>query len=521
MKYKVTVETLTPLHIGTGTELLAKFDYVSKPGERMTCVLDQDAVYADELERNGAKAQLDKPAGVLLSSENWHEGSRFVRYAMGGSTNLERAREQIKDAYGRCYLPGSSLKGALRTALLAYARMSGATAQASVNYASKRSGYVKESAAANLEAAAFRSPGNNDANHDLLRALQVADSAALPHSPSPLELQEARVFTDASEKPGAPIAVETIRQKVIFETLIVVDELTLQYAEKLHWGDKPAWLERLTEVLQQVSQRRIAEGMETAQAKGFARTAEFYKQLAATAEACRGKNAAVLQMSWGTGWTGITIGPQLSKAEQDAVREKFELGRPQGWKGRWQPGLEQPFPKSRRLGRIASQVTDDQPGKPLGWVLLAFAPEEFGFEEKRKIWTKLNDRAQVDFKPLPQVTQTPFIDPSATPPRASAPESKSAPQSKPARPAPGTRALISSFTEPPKVGDRFKGELFEIIGRQLLLSIPGLEDTVAYAVIEAEDNAGSKKYREGESVVCEVIRLTQEGKTWRAQCHHG
>jgi hypothetical protein len=71
------------------------------------------------------------------------------------------------------------------------------------------------------------------------------------------------------------------------------------------------------------------------------------------------------------------------------------------------------------------------------------------------------------------------------------------------------------------VGDRFKGEVFEIIGRQLLLSIPGLEDTVAYAVIEAEDNAGSKKYREGESVVCEVIGLTQEGKTWRAQCHHG
>ncbi len=123
MKYQVTIQTLTPLHISSGVELLADFDYL--PGRSQTFILNQDAIYAQELETNGANARFNQPAGII-GKEHWRgdvppKDSEFVRYVLEGATpkNVERLQEQIKDAYGHCYLPGSSLKGAIRRALMA------------------------------------------------------------------------------------------------------------------------------------------------------------------------------------------------------------------------------------------------------------------------------------------------------------------------------------------------------------------------------------------------------------------
>ena len=61
MKYTLKIETLTPIHIGSGVELIAGFDYVSPEVQQpVTYVLDQDAIYAAELKRNGARARLAK-----------------------------------------------------------------------------------------------------------------------------------------------------------------------------------------------------------------------------------------------------------------------------------------------------------------------------------------------------------------------------------------------------------------------------------------------------------------------------
>ena len=41
MKIPVTAQTISPLHIGSGTMLIAPFDYLSK--EKRTLVLNQEA----------------------------------------------------------------------------------------------------------------------------------------------------------------------------------------------------------------------------------------------------------------------------------------------------------------------------------------------------------------------------------------------------------------------------------------------------------------------------------------------
>lgn len=500
MKYKVTVSTLTPLHIGTGTELLKNFDFHSVGNT--TFVLDQDAIYARELERNGPRARLDKPARELILSDDLRPDLPFVRYTLQGSTGVAQIREQIKDVHGRCYLPGSSLKGALRTALLRYALDTGVVAS------TLGTGNETKKADDHWERDVFGS----DPNRDILRALHVADSAPLPRDPSPLILGNVRVFVNARDadktESEIPVAVEAVRAGVTFETTLTFDELTLKYTEdpeqapRLDWKKRRQWLAHLPEIVRQAGRRHLNEELLIAQAKGFAAAEAFYKeQLAAAGE------AIVLQMSWGTGWNGMTVGEHLPQAEHDEARRRYQLGRPPKHEGPWEPDLIKPFPKTRRLVNGDATL-----GLPFGWVRLTLTP----LDEPQSLLAKL---AQSPIRPM-RVDAAPRSRtalPSAKPSSAKPPVVVSPPKPPPAPKPP----LIERFTDIPKVGDRFKGKVFSVEGRALELSIPGLDDTVAYAYIAPEDNDTSKKFREGDVVICEVISLIRQGKVWQVKCRRG
>ncbi len=513
MKYRVTVETITPLHIGTGTELIKDFDYVSKPDERQTYVLDQDAVYAAELEAKGAAARLDKPAGQLLSSENWREESPFVRYSLQGSTTIERVHEQIKDVHGRCYLPGSSLKGALRTAIMAYA-----IGAKSVVPDLNKLGRSEKQAAQAWEQAAF----GNDPNSDVLRALHVSDSQPLPPKPSALELLTAQVFTGG--EPGSPIVVEAVRAHTAFKTEVAIDELALKYSSdlRLNWESRELWLASLVEILHSVSRGRIEAEWAAVQDKGFADTAVFYKQLADLAEKTKASNTALLQLGWGTGWTGLTVGPWLDEAAQHAIRERYSLGRPPTARRDWQPNLSHAFPKSRRLRALPSSVGEARPGRPLGWVAATFEPSSAPSPE----WEALRKRALAALKPIARVPG------SAKSPAKSdqlGPAAPNEPMTPPAaaptpRPVETTRRpLTEQFSALPQAGDRFKGRLIDAEpSGKLYAEIPGLSaDELAMAVVAPEDNPERHKYPEGAVITCEVIEVTADPPQpgfWLVKC---
>jgi CRISPR-associated protein Csm5 len=508
MKYKVTLETLTPLHIGTGTELLKDFDYVSKTGEDLTYVLDQDAVYAEELRRGGAAAQLDRPPAKLLSSEHWREGSPFVRYTLRGSTTIEQVREQIKDVQGRCYLPGSSLKGAFRTALMAYAIGAKKFTPEAVPLKPEKSW-----AAQPWEQAIFgKSP-----NHDILRVLQVADSQSAPVSPSPLELCAVRVFGGEDETPGAPVVVEAVRPSVVFATEVTIDELALQYADarkhpthakELDWRDRWLWLASLIEILQQASERHIAEEETAARDKGFETAADFYTRLREEARLLHDAPTALLQMGWGTGWNGMTVGPLLSKAMQDDARRRYKLGRPPNAGRDWTPNLTQPFPKSRRLRTIESSVTEDRPGQPLGWVKVTFEPVGLGpsAHGSESLWAELTQQASAAFTPM-SVAPTSPPQPKTRPARAPA---SITPQPKPV--AAPKAPLTAEFAALPEPGARFRGKVIDTEpSGKIFVELPGLSpDDVAIGVIELEDNPERRKFNEGTVITCEVLAVNED-----------
>ena len=117
--YQVKLQTLSPVHIGDGGELRQGFDFMVRGNA--TYRLNEDAI----LQAKEAQVRPDRyghyPTPGALLQEADYERDAYFRYILRGaarSAKLDaRLKSFIKDVYDRPYIPGSSLKGALRTAL--------------------------------------------------------------------------------------------------------------------------------------------------------------------------------------------------------------------------------------------------------------------------------------------------------------------------------------------------------------------------------------------------------------------
>ena len=359
--YDVTVSLLTPLHIGNGRELLHEYDYAIHNGKTWrideAALLDaqdvQDPRLAEQLART-------KPA-QLLTQVDFTSDSPYFRYVLGGTprSNAEGAvlREQIKDPFDKPYLPGSSLKGALRTALAWYA-----WDMIKLRPEIRRVGRNPKFAAQDFEHDLF---GQNP-NHDLLRALHVSDSAAI--ETDSLMIVNARVLNRGGGV-GSPIELEALRPDTKFRLTIKLDRaLFSDWARRSGLelaGGKS--LANLAQVAQAHSTQRVQSEVKWfSDIRGAQRLAQFYQQLS---QARLGKSMCLLQLGWGAGWESKTFGSRL-QADQpfmERLVNDYRMARGQRREG-------DPFPKSRRMVVAYHRTTDGRvaevPGSPLGWVLM-------------------------------------------------------------------------------------------------------------------------------------------------------
>lgn len=144
--YRMRIKTLSPVFIGDGTKIEKK-EYIYDQRSNKIDVPDIFQLYqylekhrlageyADYVFQNDNRSldvwmrQKDAWGKERVPRQDWKE---FVRYSLDASGivfdvqsggRMVKAKEIncfIKDAYGRPYVPGSSIKGMLRTALLAY-----------------------------------------------------------------------------------------------------------------------------------------------------------------------------------------------------------------------------------------------------------------------------------------------------------------------------------------------------------------------------------------------------------------
>ena len=359
--FDLTVSILTPLHIGSGRELLNQYDYAIHNGRtwRLNESALLDAQDVDDAETAAALART--PPAQLLRSQDFRPGSGLFRYVLRGAPRSAaegaQLREQIKDAFDRPYLPGSSLKGAFRTAL-AWNIWQQRKMRPEISNIGRR----RQWAAQRYEQDIF----GRDPNHDLLRALHVSDSA--PVDADQLLLLNARVMNRGGGL-AAPIEMEAIAPDTQFGLTLKVDEaLFSEWAvdNGLRLNGK-ALLTGLPSTVQSHSLALARGELEWFKDIRSARQiAGFYQQVANSRLLA---HRFLLCMGWGTGWASKTFGSHLQERPDfmERIVRDFRLAR-----GRRQPG--DPFPKSRR---VVAQISRDRQGRvverpatPLGWCLV-------------------------------------------------------------------------------------------------------------------------------------------------------
>jgi len=337
------LEILTPVHVGSGDKYLAT-DFVIK---RDRVVFVDSMKFFEEVEKKG----LD-PLDV---ANELGEGKRiddFVDPAkikirevpFYGRTSRNEILAHIK-SQGKPYIPGSSIKGAIRTAILwKEVNEHGELLDWTINHIKEklrrsRKRYLDRRELTRLddelEEKVFRRgrliEKRGDPKNDLLRALRVYDSGFIDgYSIYQIKFLGMGNFS---------VLAECLDSGEVSEFETNIDEFTLEYLnQKLDYDYIMSAAREFAEKVVEVELKRNYPP----EAKR-----EFENVLKA--------RGIILRLGWGTGWYSSTIGTLLeTHPEFEDIRRKLGLGRNPRTKR-----FSRNFPATRR-------VTFDN--KPLGWI---------------------------------------------------------------------------------------------------------------------------------------------------------
>jgi CRISPR-associated protein Csm5 len=355
-RYQLRVRTLSPVHVGSGeSDLRRNLDFVSREGRLF--VLDPD-----KLARQLDATQLDRflsgqDLNQIVPSDKLADIAAYTLPAPSGQANRIRPHVKIPGSPPRPYLPGSSIKGALRTALAWAMLQDGAVTIANRDLGRNR--YFADSA---VERRLFGS----DPNHDLLRALHVGDTDGLPPD-TLLTLTQVSVYSirqGGLQTKGNRFQfhLEAIGPDVEIVAATRRDNYLLEPAQiaKLRWDKNRSYLVNVVRHVNDFAAGLIEQELVFYRRQGPASLVSFYEQLEQTLSQIKTTGSTCLcQIAWGTGWTAKTAGTALDEAILARVRRNYRLGR-----------ANSPFPKTRRLVEV-----DGQPVAALGWLTLTFQPE--------------------------------------------------------------------------------------------------------------------------------------------------
>lgn len=365
--YDVTVSTVTPVHIGSGVKLLRDYDFVAEGDEY--AVLDLEAIYnrlfdlvPDAEWQTVANLPISRAINDISRAINDPGARDLTRYRLkiahdADAEGFEDVHAFIRDGFNRAYLPGSSLKGAIRTAFaVAFATEKGQP------WVDRHLGVVvdkpprREFAAQQFDREVFGPTPQTD----VLRALRPSDLFAdNARESAPLELVETRVTKRRGDS-TATIMVEAIPSGTKLHGTLTVDAdplAHLQHDQREMWGIpaasndlKLSWfLRSQAKALIDHEKRYYASGDPQITAAITAEYVGLERQLSACAA-----NEALVWLGWGTGWHAKTYGDHLTQsAAFDNLRNRYGLG------------SRSDFPTTRRL-----VYANNRPVRPMGWVRL-------------------------------------------------------------------------------------------------------------------------------------------------------
>lgn len=387
--YTLKITVLSPVHIGTGERPTEKSRWESSG--RLT-VVDEDALFRAVAANPTRLSRFEQfclnigGLGEFLQKEGIAAES-VASYSLprwGGPARRDYYPFiKIPGRPPQPYLPGSSLKGAVRSAFLRAALLGDDKLRARANEwvanEVKKPYHNPKRADDALERAHF----GRDQHHEWPRLYQFMDTH--PLTPDALAVAETRVLSinnssgartlrEKEVAPGKPMQLypEIFRPGVVLEgKLNFLTYLLSSPADaELRFSTQRGSAAYLIRQCNRVAQEQITQELTFAQQTAWTEGEKFYTWLAnqwAKAPA----NLLFLRLGWGAGYDDKTITDLLDDQVFVAALDGYRLtvGRP----GRriQSPPLDKPFaPKSRK-------VAQDSKGRwlPLGWLKIELSAE--------------------------------------------------------------------------------------------------------------------------------------------------
>ncbi len=385
MKQKYKLETITPVHIGSG-EMLNHIDgyYANDRWYRIDLdkVLTHPNVDINAL--TSEMAQRDFRWNDYFSRHNMNAAELSTYNLLcAQSPETTEIREAIKSVGNRPYIPGSSIKGAIRTALLSDLINSDENEQLLNGSAThlkreidkgSRAYRRNETPAKRVEAMAF----GKDPNHDLLRTLQISDTEPLESDALAIETAWTVALNQNNEleqkiegNTEYKNCVEVIQGVKALTFTLKIDDLLFRDREKEHLNFsnlQEKTLREVADVCQFESKVLMQDEQNFFEDYSYTEIANLYDKFIALNDSLT-DGAFMLQIGWGTGYLSNTVTSSFTQGDDAPVdmmkfRERYRLGRSRS--NQRHPYDTREFPKTRRI-----LYRGQNPIAPLGWVKIS------------------------------------------------------------------------------------------------------------------------------------------------------
>ena len=474
---KLKIKTLTPVHVSTGKDL-EPFDYIEEKGfvyrislekaldvisgetpsaiEDFTKWLDKK-LFGLENQKGKQNSPPNKGQSKVRREINFREFCErhlgnpalvdrllesAVVYKMPlpfGMQNNSQINEQIKTPDNLPYIPGSSIKGAVRTALAANAwlklipderrKITRDTKASMQRYNPSKYYDGKDEELMKL---LFSCNSNGEERFDAARFSILKFFHFSDAHPVPTEMKETMetnpVFLYLKDKEPQPQTntQEMIAPGVIFEFDLKVDTAGLIKAfkeskkERGMWRDLEKKLERLLDVklgdIQDDLEKKLVDALFVvlnSHAKNtYEKDSKWFEGLLYFTQQNGIQNTTIkrirklydsglppeggtLRTGWGSGFLSTTIFHSLKQTDEPFLKEMFEdmgIGIPRGGSQKKSPPNLEYFPKSRRMTAQSLSIPDSV----IGWIQIA---EDFKEEEMEKTEVTKDSGEQVPVAP--------------------------------------------------------------------------------------------------------------------------
>ncbi|MCI8284799.1 MAG: type III-A CRISPR-associated RAMP protein Csm5 [Firmicutes bacterium] len=247
-RYKIKIETIEPVFIGSG-KTINKKEYIRKG--KKAYIFDPAKMYKGLVALNKGDAYLNYvlERDIKADLNRWLQEQKVkqdiykdwtVYEVDGGDIRFDKNPNKeiqtfVKDAYGKPYIPGSSIKGMLRTILLAYEisinekKLNSVKNEIADNINNRKAGSGRsflKNETRKLEAEVFNKlerPDQKtaDAVNDIMSQIRISDSK--PLNAEDLVLCQKVDLNESGKEARMPMLRECIKSGIIAEFELTID----------------------------------------------------------------------------------------------------------------------------------------------------------------------------------------------------------------------------------------------------------------------------------------------------------